>query len=1138
MNLKIKKITVASIIFVLLLGTILVLQRKETLASCTVSVNGSPVASTFANGKVYVTRSATKQVSSFDATTDSLSSTLSTSDSPFSLSTASRSRNNLLTGDKMFIWMNSAVYDGFLVIDTSTDTILHTATSTTYNNAYDGAVSTNGKYYQIMRASSNNLAVINTSTYAQVGLKTVGGSPESIILNDTRNELYTISSGSPGKVTFVDTTTDTVLSTITVGNLTAGVSNGIVAGDYLYVLNSATNTVSIIDLDTRSVVATTTVGTNPRYSAKAGNKIFIGNYNGGSSPSVSVIDQDASFSAVASTISLSGALQYMLPVASGSKIYISEGTSGFVSIDASTLAVTSITGTASITSGVETDNNKFYGISSASGIVDIIDTTTDTRLSSCGATPGTDLTAPTLTSFTSATSNGNYNEGDSINITATFNENLGAGSTMTVVLNTGASVVLSTVSGSTLTGTYTVASGQNTLDLTVSSISSASIIDTHSNTDTTYTLPTSPNNIADTSNIIVDTSSPTGFSISIDPISSTPSDFTDPVVAFSAVDNISSTLTYAVSINGGSFSATTTSPYSVTGIDINFTNSATVMACDETGNCSTSVVYFYPAIIIDAPTTESRVDITDTEITIVEPTGSAYNLSSVSATLDGDPITISCSPTVGVGVKTTTCTIPDGIEAPSDHSNDGTHTLVVSATNSNGVLGRGSQSYLIDTTAPTITSITTPDDDGTYLLGESIDIVLSLSEPVVLGSSVTATFDTGHTLVFTCASATCSTLTATYTVGAGESTSDLSVASFSSSSLEDALGNINSSPSIPTSNNLNDFQDIVIDTEAPSTPDAPDLTSATDTGSSSTDNITYENEIELVGSCTSGNTVEIYKDGSLLSSTTCFSSAYSFTDTLTAYDTYSYKVKEIDTYNNASGFSAILDVVYEEESVIVSPSTSNTVSGSRSKTVIKNTDNNLNQNDNPKTCEPYLTKFIKLGAQNDSTEVKKLATFLNQFENASLKVDGIYDQLDFEAVKAFQLKYKETLDFWGINYPTGYVYISTQKAINRIYCENQNKISCPYFTEFTKKGDVKLEVEKIKRFLNNNEGTNLTVSNIYDDALLIEVKNFQNKYKDKVLDPWGMKTSSGIWYQSTRKRANDIVGCFAPQRLDNGVILE
>jgi len=87
-------------------------------------------------------------------------------------------------------------------------------------------------------------------------------------------------------------------------------------------------------------------------------------------------------------------------------------------------------------------------------------------------------------------------------------------------------------------------------------------------------------------------------------------------------------------------------------------------------------------------------------------------------------------------------------------------------------------------------------------------------------------------------------------------------------------------------------------------------------------------------------------------------------------------------------------------------------------------------------CPIYLTKFIRLGADNDLAEVLKLQRFLRDFEELDVPVDGIYGEATFEAVKIFQLRYADAvLKPWGIDYPTGYVYITTTLAINNLYCE-------------------------------------------------------------------------------------------------------
>ncbi len=87
-------------------------------------------------------------------------------------------------------------------------------------------------------------------------------------------------------------------------------------------------------------------------------------------------------------------------------------------------------------------------------------------------------------------------------------------------------------------------------------------------------------------------------------------------------------------------------------------------------------------------------------------------------------------------------------------------------------------------------------------------------------------------------------------------------------------------------------------------------------------------------------------------------------------------------------------------------------------------------------CSEYLLAYIKAGADNDSVEVAKLQAFLNNFEANTLDINGSYDQATESAVRAFQLKYAaDVLAPWGLNGSTGYVYYTTRKEVNTIFCK-------------------------------------------------------------------------------------------------------
>lgn len=84
---------------------------------------------------------------------------------------------------------------------------------------------------------------------------------------------------------------------------------------------------------------------------------------------------------------------------------------------------------------------------------------------------------------------------------------------------------------------------------------------------------------------------------------------------------------------------------------------------------------------------------------------------------------------------------------------------------------------------------------------------------------------------------------------------------------------------------------------------------------------------------------------------------------------------------------------------------------------------------------PLITTYMKLGAENDPTEVAKLQLFLKNAENLDVAVSGIFDEKTDAAVRAFQSKYLiETMGPWDATRSSGFVYITTSKQINKLAC--------------------------------------------------------------------------------------------------------
>lgn len=91
----------------------------------------------------------------------------------------------------------------------------------------------------------------------------------------------------------------------------------------------------------------------------------------------------------------------------------------------------------------------------------------------------------------------------------------------------------------------------------------------------------------------------------------------------------------------------------------------------------------------------------------------------------------------------------------------------------------------------------------------------------------------------------------------------------------------------------------------------------------------------------------------------------------------------------------------------------------------------------PLSCDTYLTAFIKSGQANDPQQVRRLQVVLHDFEGANIAVNGIYDDATLAAVHALQTKYASViLTPWGIGKSTGFVYLTTRKKVNEIYCRN------------------------------------------------------------------------------------------------------
>ena len=268
-----------------------------------------------------------------------------------------------------------------------------------------------------------------------------------------------------------------------------------------------------------------------------------------------------------------------------------------------------------------------------------------------------DTSVPTVSSFSSTTSDGAYKAGAIINITATLSEAVTAAASITVTLDNGKTVVLThNAVNNTLTGSYTVAAGDTSADLNISSYALTSApVDAAGNIMTDLTVPSGSNNIAGSKAIVVDTTAPNTPST---PDLATASDS----AGASDSDNITSDNTPTISVSG-SFSgtavvtATKAGSASVTctissnactlGTLADGVWSLTVTDTDAAGNATTSAALSItvdaaaptPTVATVSVTTSSGVTVRSSETGtayLVKETVTVTNLASITGAADNN----------------------------------------------------------------------------------------------------------------------------------------------------------------------------------------------------------------------------------------------------------------------------------------------------------------------------------------------------------------------------------------------------------------------------------------------------------------------------------------------------------------------
>jgi Ca2+-binding RTX toxin-like protein len=453
-----------------------------------------------------------------------------------------------------------------------------------------------------------------------------------------------------------------------------------------------------------------------------------------------------------------------------------------------------------------------------------------------------DTSAPTVSSVATAPASGSVFLGSVVTLTVNFSENVvvtTTGGTPTLTLNDGGTATYTGGSGTgALAFAYTVAAGQSTSDLalTALNLNGGTIKDATGNAAVVSGAATNPSGV-----LVVDGIAPTvnsvatsgagitagsgilnagkvvtltvNFSenVAVTTTGGTPTlTLNDGGTATYASGSGSSALTFSYTVGAGQ----NTSDLAVTALNL---NGGTIK--DTAGN--TAVV----TGAVTNPAGTLQIDTTASTVSSVAASGAG--ITSGSGTVGvGTVVTLTASFDENVIVTTTggtpTLTLNDGGTATyasgsgtsalaftyTVAAGQNTPDLTVTALNLNGgtiadaagnaavVTGAATNpagTLQIDTSAPTVSSVTTSPASGSAIIGSVVTLLVNFTESVVVtttGGTPTLTLNDGGTATYSGGSGT-GALAFSYTVAAGQNTADLTVTALNlnGGTIKDGAGN-------------------------------------------------------------------------------------------------------------------------------------------------------------------------------------------------------------------------------------------------------------------------------------------------------------------------------------------------------------
>ncbi len=308
-------------------------------------------------------------------------------------------------------------------------------------------------------------------------------------------------------------------------------------------------------------------------------------------------------------------------------------------------------------------------------------------------------------------------------------------------------------------------------------------------------------------------------------------------------------------------------------------------------------------------------------------TGNNPDTGDFTVRVGGSSLNISNAEIIGSTVSLTIDPVTQGASVTVNYT-PGTYPVEDLAGNNAASFLEYGVTNQTDTTAPTITSVTSSTSNGSYNAGDEVNITVNFSEAVTSTGLVTVTLETGatdRTCTFSVTSSTSGTCQ--YTVQAGDTSSDLTT-NLIAGTIRDVSVAANNMVNFTPVTNLAASKAIVIDTTDPSAPGTPNLDSGSDSGTSSTDDITSDNTPTFNISCEDAATVTLLEGGTTLGSATCSGGTAAVTSSSLSDTAHTIKAKQTDVAGNISADSSTISVMVDATAPVLSsvtPATSDTI---------------------------------------------------------------------------------------------------------------------------------------------------------------------------------------------------------------------